>query len=85
MYVVYILQSLKDKRTYVGYTNEIQQRLHRHNIGQVTATKNRRPLRLLFTEEFLTMEEAKVKELWWKSSNGRRALKKLFDKNQWSL
>lgn len=59
MFFVYVLQSLKDGRTYVGYTYEINQRLAKHNGGQVKATKNRRPLDLLFTESLETEKEAK--------------------------
>ena len=76
MYI--FLQSLKDQRTYVGYTNEINQRLSRHNGGQVKATKNRRPLKLLFHEEFKIEQEAKKRELYWKSGAGRRKLKEYF-------
>jgi putative endonuclease len=79
MYFVYILFSLKDKRTYVGYTNELGQRLQKHNTGQVRSTKHRRPLELLFTEKFQTGQEAKKRELYWKSGGGRRKLKKLFE------
>ncbi len=84
MYFVYILQSLKDQRTYVGYTKDIRQRLERHNSGRVRATKYRRPLRLLFTESFLTSAEAKNREIWWKSGVGRKKLKELFEKNSWN-
>jgi len=79
MYNVYILESLKDKRTYVGYTADLKERLWRHNSGQVIATKYRRPLRLLFSEEFSSMGEAKKRELYWKSGTGRRKLKKFFE------
>ena len=79
MYFVYILQSLKDKRTYVGYTNDIDIRLKQHNSGQVTATKHRRPMKLLFSEKFETKQEAKKRELYWKSGGGRRKLKQFFN------
>jgi len=78
MYFVYFLQSIKDKRTYIGYTNNITERLKRHNSGQVTATKYRRPLRLLFSEEFETEQEAKIRELYCKNGGGGRKLKELF-------
>jgi putative endonuclease len=77
---VYILQSLKDEKTYVGYTYELKQRMQKHNSGQVKSTKNRRPLKLIFTEKFLTEQEAKRRELYWKSGAGRRKLKEYFDK-----
>ena len=82
MYFIYILQSLKDKRTYVGYTNNLEERLRRHNSGQVTATRHRRPLKLLFSEEFKTEQEAKKREQYWKNGGGRRKLKKLFACNR---
>ena len=78
MYFVYILLSEKDKRTYVGYSDDVARRLTQHNAGQVTATKHRRPLHIFHLEEFHTMKEAKVRELWWKSGSGRNELKKLF-------
>jgi len=78
MYHVYILISEKDGRTYVGYTHSLEERLRQHNNGQVNATKNRRPLKFFYTEEFETLAEAKERELWWKSSSGRRKLKELF-------
>ena len=78
MYYVYILQSTKDKKTYVGYTNDIQQRLKRHNSGAVTATRYRRPLKLLMSEQFENAQQAKKRELWWKSGAGRRKLKEFF-------
>lgn len=81
MYCVYILQSRKDKKTYTGYTKDIVVRLQKHNSGQVASTKHRRPLKLLFSEEFETVQEAKRRELWWKSSSGRKKLKEFFKKS----
>ena len=66
-------------RTYVGYSHNVGQRLQRHNSGQVKATKNRRPLKILFTESFETEQDAKKRELWWKSGAGRREMKKYFE------
>lgn len=78
MYTVYILQSLKDKKTYTGYTNNLENRLEYHNSGRVKATKNRRPLEVLFAESFETVKEAKARELWWKGKSGRKKLKEFF-------
>lgn len=78
MYYVYILQSQKDKKTYTGYTENLTARLQKHNSGQVTSTKYRRPLKLLFSEEFETAQEAKQRELWFKSTGGRKKLKEFF-------
>ncbi len=78
MYYIYILKSIKDGRTYVGYTANLAERLKYHNSGRVPATKHRRPLKLLFSERFLTMAEAKKRESWWKSGAGRRKLQEFF-------
>lgn len=80
MYHVYILQSLKDNRTYVGYSINVERRLEEHNSGQVRATKYRQPLKILFTENFESETEVKSRELYWKSGAGRRKLKEYFKK-----
>ena len=78
MYTVYILQSEKDGRTYVGYTKDLENRLKLHNSDQVTATKHRFPFKLLFKEDFQIEIDAKKRELYWKSGAGRRKLKQYF-------
>ena len=78
MYFVYILQSLKDDRTYVGYTNNLDERLKRHNAGLVPATKNRTPLKLIYSEQFENITEAKKREKYYKNGGGRRKLKQMF-------
>ncbi|MBI5306627.1 GIY-YIG nuclease family protein [Candidatus Wolfebacteria bacterium] len=85
MYYVYILISLKDNRTYVGYTKNLNRRLKDHNYGMINATKYRKPLEILFSEKFLTIKEAKSRELWWKSSNGRKKLKEYFMRRRSSV
>lgn len=77
---VYVLQSSVDGRTYVGSTDNLDRRLKQHNSGQVKSTRYRIPLKVLFTEEFSTLSEARARELWWKSGAGRRKLKEYFNK-----
>ncbi|RJQ26535.1 hypothetical protein C4577_03200 [Candidatus Parcubacteria bacterium] len=43
MYYVYILQSLKDNKTYVGYTDNFERRFEQHNSGRSKSTKHRSP------------------------------------------
>ncbi len=78
MFYIYILQSLKDLRTYVGFTNSIEQRLKQHNSGYVRSTKSRIPLKLVHSESFETSAEAKKRELYWKSGAGRKKLKAFY-------
>ena len=80
MFFLYVLQSLKDKRTYVGHTANMERRLCEHNSGKVLATKSRRPLKILKTEIFKILIEAKKRELYWKSGAGRKKLKEFFKK-----
>jgi putative endonuclease len=78
MFSVYILQSNKDKRTYIGFCKNVDTRLQEHNSGKVDATKHRRPFKLLFIEKAKDLKEAKKRERYWKSGGGRRKLKRFF-------
>ncbi len=78
MFYIYILQSERDKRTYVGFCKNISIRLKQHNTGKVNATKHRRPLRIIYSEEVSGLAEAKKREIYWKSGAGRRKLAKFF-------
>jgi len=77
VYTVYVLQSLKDKRTYVGCTNNLERRLRDHNTGQVKSTKYRIPLKLIYKEEYTNKLEAFKREEHYKTSWGRRQLRKI--------
>ena len=79
---LYVLISEKDNRIYVGSTNNFDQRLKLHNSGSVQSTKHRIPFKLLFKEESQTIQEAKKRELYYKSGAGRRKLKQFFAKLQ---
>ena len=75
MQYVYILISLKDKNFYVGMTSNLEVRLKNHNQGKVFSTKNRRPLKLLGYEVYLTKNEAGMREKYLKTSDGRKEMK----------
>jgi len=66
MYYLYILKSLKDNKSYIGVTKDIQKRLREHNSGRVKSTKYRRPLVITHTEKFETLSEARKKEWFYK-------------------
>ena len=76
MFYVYILYSQKDKRFYTGYTEDITERLKRHNQGEVISTKFRRPLILIYYEAYINKADAKGRETFLKSGAGQRFLKK---------
>lgn len=75
-YYVYVLLSTKDRRFYVGFTTDLKHRLQQHARGEVTSTKHRRPLKLIFYEYFVNKQDAKSRETFLKSGFGKRELKK---------
>lgn len=76
-YFVYILYSKKDKRLYVGQTNNLEKRLERHNNGDVRATKTRVPLVLIWSETCPTRDSAQKREKFLKSLWGSREKRKI--------
>ncbi|MBM3209404.1 GIY-YIG nuclease family protein [Candidatus Shapirobacteria bacterium] len=66
---VYILESLKDHRQYIGSTPNIQRRLEEHNRGFVKSTRNRRPLVLKYILEYSSIEMAAKMEKKFKRSH----------------
>ena len=51
-YYTYILHSETRDRYYIGSTMDLQQRLQRHNQGATKSTKNGRPWKIVYYEEF---------------------------------
>ncbi len=74
MYFVYILQSKKTFRYYCGSCNNVENRLQRHNSGQVTSTKHGIPWVVIHTESFNTRAEAYRKEMKIKKRGIKRYL-----------
>ena len=75
MYYIYVIQSLKDKNLYTGYTTNIQKRILEHNQGKVFATKTKIPFKLLYFEGCLNMKDARAREKYLKSGMGKRYIK----------
>ena len=62
MNYTYIL-SCSDGTLYTGWTNDLEKRLKAHNKGKgAKYTKTRRPVSLVYHEEFDTKEEAMKRE-----------------------
>ena len=75
MFFAYILKSQKDGKYYYGHTNDLVDRIQRHNNGREKSTKSRRPFVLHYHEKFATREEAARREFFFKSINGYIYLK----------
>jgi putative endonuclease len=67
---VYVLRSLKDGRLYTGYTTNLESRLQDHNAGHTKSTRNRRPLKLVYSEKFESKKEAMEREKFFKTPQG---------------
>ena len=67
-YTVYIV-NCSDDSLYTGYTRDIDRRIWRHNNSSLGAkyTHSRRPVLLVYTENFHTLSEAKKREAEIKS------------------
>ena len=77
MYYVYILKCQADGSLYKGYTNDLDRRLAEHNSGKSDYTSRKGPWELVYHESFETKEDAIKREKYFKSSAGRRFIKKL--------
>lgn len=77
MFYVYILLC-SDKRTYVGCSNDLKDRLKRHKKGYIEATKNRLPVKLMCYFAFENEHAAFNFEKYLKSGSGRAFMKKHF-------
>lgn len=72
---VYVLYSIKDKDFYVGYTQDLRRRIQQHNAKKNFSTKSRTPLFLIYAETCLNEEDARRRENYLKTTQGRRFLK----------
>lgn len=71
-FYVYILESLADGQHYTGYTSNLRRRLEEHEQGKSFATKFRRPFQLIYFEGCLHSDDAKRREGYLKTHQGRK-------------
>lgn len=77
MYYVYVLRSKVDGNFYVGFTEDLKQRLKDHNSGKNLSTQIRKPLELVYYEAFLNKFDAFRRERYFKTTKGKTTLKQL--------
>ena len=77
MYYVYILRSIPFGNLYKGFCSDLERRLAEHNAGKTKSTKHFIPWEIIYYECFNTIDEAILREKYFKSSAGRRYLKKV--------
>jgi putative endonuclease len=76
-YWVYILQSETTGRYYVGHTNNLEERLRRHQAGRTAATRGRGPWRLRYRDELPTRQAAAARERAIKARKSRTFIQAL--------
>ncbi len=74
MYYVYVLKSNKDKKLYTGFTTDLKLRIRQNQNGQVESTKYLRPLKLIHYEAYILEEDARRREKFLKTSDGKKFL-----------
>jgi putative endonuclease len=76
MYYVYVIQSIKDKKLYIGHTDNLIKRFKEHNTGLVKSTKPRTPFKLAYYEACNILDDAINREKSLKTGFGRAYLKR---------
>ena len=77
MWYVYFLQ-LSNGDVYVGFTNDLRHRFAEHSRGEVTSTRDYRPLVLKSYVAVETEAHARQLEVYFKSGSGKAFAKKRF-------
>lgn len=79
MFFTYIIQSEKDSSFYVGYSENPEKRLEKHNNAKTGYTSRKQPWKLVYTEEFKTKTEAIIREKFIKNQKSRDFIMKLIN------
>lgn len=73
-YYTYILLSEKVGKKYTGYTSNLPLRFEAHQKGQVSSTRHRRSLKLIYFEACLSQADALKGEKYLKTHYGKMYL-----------
>ena len=76
---VYVIQSSKDFRLYVGMTRNVEKRIEEHNKGLTPSTQFYRPWKLVYLEEYPDRISARNREKYLKSGSGKEFLKRVIN------
>jgi putative endonuclease len=82
---VYILQSERNGRFYVGSTDNVERRFSEHQNGIVRSTRNLRPWLLKFFKEYKSLTEARKVEYKLKSFKSRKVIEQIIEEKNIKL
>ena len=75
MYYIYIMKSERNGKRYAGSTSKLPlDRVKDHNNGSNQFTRQNGPWNLIYSESFITKDEALRREKFLKSGQGRKWL-----------
>ena len=77
---VYVLESRRNGRYYIGFSVDPDKRLASHNDGRVKATKYLRPWKLIYREEHPDATSARKREYQMKAMKSRKYVQALIEK-----
>ena len=75
MYYVYVLKC-RNNLTYIGCTRDLKARIERHDKGQIPATREKLPVKLISYFAFIDKYKAFNFEKYLKTGSGRAFLRK---------
>ncbi|MDP3988436.1 MAG: GIY-YIG nuclease family protein [Candidatus Levybacteria bacterium] len=75
VFYIYILKC-SDGKFYTGFSSDLRKRLKEHQGGNVSSTRNRKPLELLYYEAYRNKTNALKREKFLKTTKGKQQLRK---------
>jgi putative endonuclease len=73
-FYVYILL-MANGQLYTGFTGDLQNRVTEHSQGKVASTRHRRPVELIHAERYCLESDARRRERFLKTTEGKRLLR----------
>lgn len=77
MFYVYILQSEKKQKLYIGKTTNLKRRVFEHNAGQNVSTKAYTPWTIIFYEAYTNQNDASRREKYLKTTQGHQTINRM--------
>jgi putative endonuclease len=74
-FFVYAISSAAKQQIYIGFSKDVNKRLKEHNNGLNFSTKPYRPWELIYFEAHTNELDARRREKYLKTTQGKRALK----------
>ena len=76
-YCVYVLQSQRNGRFYIGHSGALEERFEDHNAGRVTSTRHLRPWTIVYVQNCSNATEARKLEWKLKQAKSRKVIEAL--------